>query len=106
MKNSDTKHSLGNASVTDKPSSLIDYEQLEGTPFLIVSMEQENSNKKEHFGAIGKVRITEMYETKEKAIEETVEITWDRIVQVMTVIIEEKDRIKKILDERGSNNNA
>lgn len=80
-----------NAQETDKQTSgeIVKYEKLESTPFTIVSIE------KEHFGAMGMHRITDIYETKEEVKADLEKMTWDRVVQVIWAVVEKVNLIKK-----------
>ena len=57
-------------------------ESIENTPFSTVSQTGE------HFGAIGKHKITESFKTIEELKEELTKMSWDRIVQVVWAITE------------------
>jgi len=61
---------------------LIEYEQVENTPFTIVTQEGK------HFGTLGNHRITEITENKEKLKEELNTFSWDRITQVIWAVVE------------------
>lgn len=56
--------------------------EMENTPFIIISMEGY------HFGSMGDYRITEKYETLQQVREDLAEMTWNRIVQIVALIIE------------------
>jgi hypothetical protein len=64
----------------DSSKELIKREEIENTPFTIVTV------NKESFGAMGEYRITEPRETAEEVREELKEINWNRIVQVMMIL--------------------
>lgn len=63
-------------------SNLIERNNVENTPFQIVSLEGY------HFGVMAKYRITEKYDTKEEVEQELKEITWNRIIQITALLIE------------------
>ena len=69
------------------------FEYLEGTPFTIV---KEGDI---YFGIMGKHRLTESFTNKERCKREVLEINWNRIVQVIGIMIGEQDELKKILKE-------
>lgn len=92
-KNKESKKSLTNAGKVNNSNFGVDHdftqneqtlsrEEIPDTPFVIISSD------KEHFGTLGNFRITEIYLTKEIAIEETKKITWNRIIQVISIINE------------------
>jgi len=85
MKAKKIKQSLNIASDgnhTDKPSYLIEREEVQDTPFVIVKVEDM------YFGTMGKYAVTESYYEKEKVKEELEKITWNRLVQVVGILIE------------------
>jgi len=63
---------------------LMEKTEVFNTPFVVISIKE----KHEHFGTLGNYRITEVYSTKEEAIKGTEAITWNRIIQLMTLVIE------------------
>lgn len=85
MKNTELKQSQMNVEKTDSKDSsseLISRVDIKDTPFTIITTEEK------HFGAMGRYRITELYNTYEEAVEETKKITWNRIVQVIQLVTE------------------
>lgn len=73
---------------------LIQKDALEGTPFHVVTI------NKESFGVMGEYRLTEKKEDRAEIIEELEVISWNRIVQVMMIMDEVKDKLKnKIIKE-------
>lgn len=69
---------------------LVKRETVEETPFTIISVED-----KKHFGVMGEYRITEERETKEEVKKEVEEITWNRIVQVIMILEEIREKNNK-----------
>jgi hypothetical protein len=68
-------------------TELIERFELENSPFTIITTDEGS------FGAMGKYRITEPGE-KSDIEKELNEITWNRIVQVMLILIETKPNFK------------
>lgn len=66
------------------------FEPIEGTPFTIVTDEDK------HFGIMGNHRLTEGYENIEECKKELLEINWNRLIQVMCVLISEDEKIKEL----------
>lgn len=64
------------------------FEEVKDTPFAIV---EENE---EYFGVIGKYRITEKWENKKNLEENLKEITWNKIVTLVAILME-KENINK-----------
>lgn len=83
-------NSSGNAKETDK-QDFFKREEVKDTPFTIII----NDEKNEAFGCVGNYRVTKIYASKDfKAIEKEVKkITWNRLIQVMGIMIEERDRL-------------
>lgn len=85
---------------------LIEYFQVENTPFTVAR------NGTEWFVLMGKYRFTEDVKTKKAAIQEARKMTWDRILQVITAVINDHEEQKHTHDyatkpntqNAGSNN--
>lgn len=67
---------------SSKNEELIKRKQIKDSPFSIITTEEGS------FGCIGKYRITEPKETEEEIEKELSKMTWDRIVQVILILIE------------------
>ena len=79
-----------NVKKTDNKGSLSEITQLDNCPFSIV----ENDNK--FFGMCGKYRVTEEYTNKEELKVYLETVNWDKISQVLFVVIENlKEELKK-----------
>lgn len=65
-------------------SELIKRTNIENSPFEVISFTEKN----EHFGAMGEYRLTEIYDTMEKAKEKVEQVTWNRVIQVIMLLIE------------------
>jgi len=70
-----------------KTKQLLKRTPVNNTPFVIVS----NTETNEHFGTIGDLRITKIFNNKKEATEKTIEMTWDRIIQVIDIIYKFKN---------------
>lgn len=75
---------------TDKNSYLVEFEEIEGTPFTAVK-EMEN-----WFIVMGKYRLSEPFENKETAIEWSKIIDWNKITTVMTILLKEQENLKNL----------
>lgn len=71
-----------NVKDTNNTECLIERINIEDTPFTIIKTDKGS------FGTLGKYRITETG-TEEEIRKELITITWNRIVQVLTLITEE-----------------
>lgn len=71
-----------------KGTELIKTHNVKNTPFVII----EETENKQFFGSIALYRITNYYQTKEECEKELTTITWDRISQVMMILIELKEQ--------------
>lgn len=74
---------------TTETKELTDITQIEGTPFTAIRMDNK------YFLALGRYRLTNMLDTFEQAKEETENVSWDRIMQVIQVMIEENNKKTK-----------
>lgn len=94
MDTSEKKSSNGSAEPTHKPESnseqLVEQIKLSGTPFTIVRIEDK------WFLTIGKYRLTNQLNTREEAEAEVHDATWDRMMQIMKIMILEHEDEKKL----------
>lgn len=67
---------------TKKGKQLIKRFEVKDSPFVIVKIE------KEYFGTMGKYRITESHKNKVDVEIELEKITWNRLIQVVLLLIE------------------
>lgn len=74
----------------EKAKELIEREEIKNTPFTIIK------TKGKCFGVLGQHRITEEFSTKEEVKEDLREITWNRITQVLMIVIEKLKENKTI----------
>lgn len=72
---------VGNPNNSNSNSELIKRTEVENTPFTVITIENES------FVTLGKYRLTEKFETEKEAIESASKITWDNIMQVITIMI-------------------
>ena len=79
------------SNTTDKQVST--FKPLYGTPFTLVTDEGKV------YGVMGKYRLTEGFESEEEAEKEVKKITWDRLIQVISIMINEQDKIKNLNEE-------
>ena len=64
------------------------------TPFTVI---EEGG---QFFGVMGKYRVTLSYDTREECENDLKEITWNRILQVSLILIQEQNIFKKELDNQ------
>lgn len=74
---------------TDNSEFLIERTEVKDSPFIIVSTEEG------HFGSMGKWRITEVMDTVQGVKKDLEKITWNRLVQVVLLLIETQNEINK-----------
>lgn len=65
-----------------KSEELIERDDVENTPFQIITI------NKESFGVFGKYRITEPYHTKQQCKVELLNMNWNNVVKIMTLVVE------------------
>ncbi|AXH74909.1 MAG: hypothetical protein [Microviridae sp.] len=68
--------------LNEQGEELVQRDEVENTPFIVITINNES------FGTFGKYRITETYHTKQQCKAELKAITWNRIVQIMTLVNE------------------
>lgn len=83
---------------TNNSNSLIEYKEVENTPFTVVTLEKENSEEKEYYVMFGKYRLSNDLGTFEKAMEEAETIDWWKIMGIAHAITE------TIIDEKNIKN--
>ncbi|AXH76860.1 MAG: hypothetical protein [Microviridae sp.] len=75
-------NSTGSNELNEQGEELVQREEIENTPFVMITINNES------FGTFGKYRITEMYHTKAQCKIELKSITWNRIIQIMSLLNE------------------
>jgi len=76
---------------TKKDSSneeLVKRKIIENTPFEVITIDGKS------FGAMGSYRVTEPKETIKEVEKELKKVTWDRIVQVIMILDEVKNKVE------------
>ena len=73
---------------TDKEN--LNFKQIKNTPFTIVREDDKV------FAVMGKYRLTENYNNAEDCEKAVTEISWNRLIQVISIMINEEGLIKKI----------
>jgi hypothetical protein len=69
---------------------LVQREEVKDSPFSIVTIEGES------FGVMGEYRLTEKKSSKATIKRELEKITWNRIIQVIMLLDDVKDRAKNL----------
>lgn len=87
MTDIDVKELQQNVKEADKNGSLIERENIEDSPFTVISIEGY------HFGVMGDYRITEKSNSKKEIIKELSKITWNRIIQIVMILDEVKGKL-------------
>ncbi|WVR22125.1 MAG: hypothetical protein [Malazfec virus 3] len=90
VKDTISKESVGNAENTNKQDYLINYEAIEKTPFTVATKLNEKVDITESYILLGNFRLNKnAFESKEEAIADAKQITWERIMQVIGIITDE-----------------
>ncbi len=71
--------------VMEKNTEMVKREDVPNSPFVVVTVEEGS------FGTLGKWRITELHENSAEVFEELSIVSWDRVIQVMTLLIQAND---------------
>lgn len=81
----------------EEAEELIKRTEVENSPFEIIQVEDRV------FGIMGKYRVTEPYEDTEenllKVKDELHEITWNRLIQVVAIMLENRNKIDELNKE-------
>ena len=72
-----------------KNEQMVERMQIENSPFTIISVDNK------HFGVMGEYRMTEEMNSRGEVEDELRCITWNRIVQVMLVLSEIRNKDKE-----------
>lgn len=84
-------------------SELIERYPIPDSPFTVITINE----KEKHFGVMGEYRVTEEKDTRGEVVDELEKITWNRIIQVMMILDEirnkDKDFDKKVKDKMNTN---
>lgn len=73
----------------DSGEELIKREEIKNTPFQVITV------KGESFGVMGDYRLTEKGNSVKAVKEDLKKITWNRLVQVIMILDEVKNKIKE-----------
>lgn len=65
-----------------KNEALFNRKEIKNTPFEVIS------TKEGHFIALGQYRLSELYEKQDEAVKEANKITWNRLFQVIGIVME------------------
>jgi len=74
-----------------KSKELVKRTQVDETPFTIITDTEKNVS----FGVMGKYKITEDYKTEEECRSELKKITWNRLIQIVMLIIDTLNTMDK-----------
>lgn len=76
-------NNLASAS-TEENTELLTREDVDGTPFVVIGTQEG------YFGVLGKYRITELDRSKKKIVDELKSVNWNRIIQIILILIEKQ----------------
>lgn len=97
-KSKELNTSNGNAKSTNNTESLIKYEEIENTPFTCVELETDHG--KEFHVVMGKYRLNENpFYMKKVAIEDAKKMDYWKIMQIINIIIDDRENNKQIKDK-------
>ena len=69
-----------NSESNSNNEELIKRHEIPNSPFVVITTDEGS------FGTLGKYRITEIHQNKHDAIEDTQKMTWNRIIQIISLI--------------------
>ena len=93
LQKKESQMNVKEVSKDDYSEGTVKRENVKNTPFQIVSMEGY------HFGVMGDYRITEKNNNKKEVKKELSEITWNRLIQVMMILNEVKEKLNTKLNK-------
>lgn len=92
--NTTTKQNFGiNTKKNKKNKELIKRTIIENTPFTIIEINEE------YFITMGSYRISEKFKTLEEATEEANTINWNKIIQVISILMDHEKKIINLKNE-------
>lgn len=71
-------------------SKLVEQKEVEGTPFTAMKYQEK------WYLTLGRYRLTEGMESEEKVIEDATRADWYRVMQVMNIMLDEREERNKI----------
>lgn len=102
MKTTSKSQSHTKSKKTNKQDYLIEYEQIENTPFTVVKREEEN-DETNYYVMFGKYRISEAIKNQEEARANARELDWWKIMSVAHAIAEQIIDQKELEKHQGKN---
>lgn len=81
-------------------TELVNTQEIEGTPFKLIKREKEG-----YFLVMGEYRITQETDDKEKLIKLAKSLDWNFMVNVLSTMMEIRDKVKAEIDLISANNN-
>ncbi len=79
----------------EKNTEMCKREDVPNSPFVVVTVEEGS------FGTLGKWRITEIKQNSAEVFDELSTLSWNRIIQVMTLLMRAKD--EGLINKEDSN---
>lgn len=85
LKNTET---IDGVPIHENPDKLIDYITTDNSPFTIAVVQRENEKAKDYYLMMGKYRIfPNPFMDLETAKQEAESITWDKIMQIIAIMV-------------------
>lgn len=98
MKTTEYSNTLTNVDQPNNNELNYEFTNVEDSPFTIVRQEDK------YYGVIGNHRLTESYDNLEDLKEDLLEISWNRLTQVIWAVVEKfkinNEEIKELLKEK------
>lgn len=97
MKATEYSNTLTNVDQPNNNELNYEFTNIEDSPFTIVRQDDK------YYGVIGNHRLTDSYEDLDKLKEDLLEISWNRLTQVIWAVVEKfkvnNEQIKELLKE-------
>ena len=74
--------------IKEENKELITRKNVKDSPFEVIGI----TDKNEYFAVLGEYRITEKFKSEKEAIKEVKGISWNRVIQVMMILIEKLNK--------------
>jgi hypothetical protein len=84
-----TEELVSNKDSSTNTEELVSRKDIKDSPFVVIGIKE----KKQFFGVMGSFRVTEVYKTEKEVETELSKITWNRIIQVMLLLLEQQESL-------------
>lgn len=94
LKKHEESQQEGTLKTSTKENLKYEKHDVDGSPFIVIEAPKENNEESDFTVVLGKYKVEE-FENLEEAIKYCTEITWDKIFQVVGILIESDKQMEK-----------